>query len=269
VFALLELPDLGQALGGVVGGIAPLFAGLFLLVAGIFGSKEKAVGALPMFFLAALCCLVAFLFAPDTGVWTGVERVAWWVGGFTGGLGALVAFQQRGGAMRGLACTLCLAGFAGVALHSPATTEVRLDRVGSQRVQLETQLGDTVPKLLDQQQDAFEAVQAELGQEGLSIARQSELESEGREIVRFVMALERHRERGQETLSRLRSLERTLERQSSAEELLGGEEQLVEEYELVSREAGARLAVVLDTSIGMGVIADAEVEARYRELLGH
>lgn len=260
--------DLGEILGGIVGGVSPLVAGLFVLLAGIFGSNQKTVGALPMFVLALLGCAATWVFAPDTGFWTSVERIAWWGGGLLGGLGAVIAFNQKGGGSRALACLACLGVFAGVALYSPSSPEVRLERIAEQRAELEAQLDESIPQLIDQQSAALADVRSELADEALTAVRQRELEAEARDIVRFVMALERHRDDSQETLSRLRSLERTLARQASAEELLGGSGAILDEYEAISQEAGARLAVQLDPAIGTGAIADAEVEARYRELLG-
>lgn len=267
MFALLQDAVVAETLGGVVGGIAPWAAGFFVLLAGIFGSNEKTVGALPLFFFAALACVATFVFAPDTGFWTKVEYVGWWGGGLLGALGAMLAFNQKGGNMRGLVCVGCVAAFAGLAMWSPQTTEVRLEAVQQQRAELEQQLDEDVAGLIEQQEEALEEVQAELAGEGLSSTRQRELEEEAREIVRFIIALEDHREGSRETLSRLRSLERTLQRQAGAEELLGSDEELLAQYETISREAGARLEVQLDANLGSGAIADQIVEQRYQELL--
>jgi hypothetical protein len=118
------------------------------------------------------------------------------------------------------------------------------------------------------QERAVRVVKRELEREGISAVREAELEQEAREIVRFVLALEQHREESRETLSRLRSLERTLERQASAQEVLGDQAALLARYEEISREAGARLAVKLDGSLGSGAIADSIVDARFAELVG-
>lgn len=257
-----------EILGGLVGGTAPILAGLFVLLGGIFGSNEKTVGGLPMLFLGALSCAAAFVWAPETGFWTTVERFAWWGGGILAALGAVIAFNQKGGAGRALACALFLPAMIWIALHEPESAEFRLAEVERQATELEQQVDEDIPALIAVQEEALVEIRAELESPEVSPVRRAELEAEARDVVRFVLALELQQGESRETLSRLRSLKRTLERQASAQELLGGQVELLEQYDEISREAGARLAVRLDTSVGSGAIADALVEDRYRELLG-
>jgi len=266
MLALLTDSAVTETLGGIVGGAAPWAAGLFVMMAGIFGSNEKAVGAMPLFFLAALCCLGAFVFAPDTGFWTGVERFGWWGGGIFGALGAMLAFNQRGGNMRGMACVASVAGFAALAMYRPETTEVRLEQVREQITALEEQVDESIGHRIYEQRDALAAVQAELEDEGLSSTLRREREDEAHEIVRYIIALEQQREQSRETLSRLRSLERQLGRQDGVDELLGDDEWLAQ-FEEAQRDAGAQLDVELDNSLGSGAIADLIVQQRYQELI--
>ena len=267
MLALLADGIVAETLGGVVGGLAPWVAGFLVLLAGIFGSNEKVVGALPLFFFAAVSCLATFVFAPDTGFWTGVERFGWWGGGILGALGAMVAFNQRGGNMRGLTCIGCIVGFAALAMYSPDNTDTRLERVNEQLAELQDQLDVDVQAALDGQETALREVHGELESEGLSSARQSELETEARDIVRTIMALEQHRDSSQEALSRLRSLKRSLQRQEAAEDLLGSDTAILEEFEAISDQANARLEVDLDQQLGSGVIEDMQVDQRMQELL--
>ncbi len=266
MLALLFDSVVTETFGGIVGGTAPWAAGLFVMMAGIFGSNEKAIGAMPLFFLAALSCVAAFVFAPDTGFWTGVERFGWWGGGIFGALGAMLAFNQRGGNMRGMACVASVAGFAALAMYRPETTEVRLERVHEQIIALEERVDDVIPERLDMQREALGDVRAELFTPGLSSTLQREREDEAHEIVRYIIALEQQREQSRETLSRLRSLERQLGRQDGVDELLGDDEWMAQ-FEEAQREAGAQLDVELDDSLGSGAIADLIVQQRYQELL--
>ena len=178
----------------------------------------------------------------------------------------MLAFNQRGGNMRGMACVASVAGFAALAMYRPETTEVRLEQVREQITALEEQVDESIGHRIYEQRDALAAVQAELEDEGLSSTLRREREDEAHEIVRYIIALEQQREQSRETLSRLRSLERQLGRQDGVDELLGDDEWLAQ-FEEAQRDAGAQLDVELDNSLGSGAIADLIVQQRYQELI--
>jgi hypothetical protein len=101
-----------------------------------------------------------------------------------------------------------------------------------------------------------------------SAAAKVRLEDELREIARLMLAVDRETEETKDLIARVRQERRRLERLRDTREYLGDDQQLMAELDAVWKQAGARLSRPLDTMLGSGAVASAQVDQKVAELMG-
>ncbi len=133
---------------------------------------------------------------------------------------------------------------------------------------LQTRIDKGIPTFRQALRDQAKEVTAEM-QAAASESVKATLRMELRDIARLLAATEEYERQCRDTLVRVGSAVRRLERLEASERHLGlDDEQALKELWTLEREAGARLEVRLGTKLGSGAIEDALVEDQLRKLGG-
>lgn len=145
-------------------------------------------------------------------------------------------------------------------------TGVQLERLEERRVALESRLLSGIPEFRRSLMSDAAEVRRELVTAGAGAAVR--LDAELRDIAKLLLALDAEETETRDLISRIKQEQRRLERLRNSQQYLDSDDALIAELDQIWQEAGAKLAIPIESKVGSGAIEEAQLQQKLNELQG-